>query len=499
MLLAELVATARCVADTASRNGKIVALAELLRRLPPDEIGIAVCLLSGLPRQGKIGLGWASVAAISQLAADDPSVTIAGLDVMLSQIQRTTGPGSAAQRARILTDLFARATAEEADFVRRLLVGELRQGALAGLMSEAIARAFGARPSDVRRALMLSGDLGRTATAASERRLDAIGLTVLHPVLPMLASTAEDLDEALTGPASVEWKLDGVRVHVHRSGDDVRVFTRNLNDVTSRVPEIVAIARSLGADSFVLDGEAIAMAPDERPHAFQDVMSRFGRQDGGSQVEMVPYFFDALHVDGEDLIDRPLRERVDVLARVAGAWRMPAIVTADADAAREALDAALAAGHEGVMVKDLDSVYQAGRRGKTWRKVKPVRTFDLVVLGAEWGHGRRRGWLSNLHLGALGADGCFVMVGKTFKGLTDELLRWQTARFLELKTAQRGITVFVRPEVVVEIELDGVQSSTRYPGGIALRFPRVKRYRPDKDPSEADTIDALRALLRQPP
>jgi DNA ligase-1 len=359
--------------------------------------------------------------------------------------------------------------------------------------------------SAVRRAAMLSGDLRATAAVAlseGEGGLASVGPAVLRPLLPMLASTAASVGEALdaTGAASVEWKLDGARIQVHRSGDEIRVFTRNLNDVTGRLPAIVEAVSALPLRSLILDGEAIALGDDGRPRVFQDTMSRFGTEledrAASSDVPLAGFYFDIMHVDGRDLIDEPLRVRRDALVDAVGELRVPSIETSDPAAAEAFLAGAIAAGHEGVMVKALDSRYEAGRRGASWRKVKPVRTLDLIVLGAEWGHGRRHGWLSNLHLGARDpGDGPPVMVGKTFKGLTDELLTWQTAALLERETSRQGITVFVRPELVVEIALDGVQASTRYPGGVALRFARVKGYRADKGPEDADTIDAVRAML----
>ena len=363
--------------------------------------------------------------------------------------------------------------------------------------------------AQLRTAGMLAGDLGHAAVVAlTEGRpgLEAVGLEVLRPVGPMLASTAPDVADAVAGLglSSVEWKLDGIRLQVHKRGDAVRIFTRNLNDITDRMPEVVAIVRGLPAERLVLDGEGLTMTAEARPQPFQDTMSRVGRRrqsvtSGGTQPpdgSVAPNFFDCLHLDGEDLLDRPLLERLAALERVAGPWRIPGEVTDDPVAAEAVLQAALAAGHEGVVVKGAQSLYEAGRRGKSWRKVKVARTFDLVVLGAEWGHGRRKGWLSNLHLGARDPrTGDFVMVGKTFKGLTDATLGWQTERFLELETHREGITVFVRPAVVAEIALDGVQTSTRYPGGVALRFARLKTYRSDKNPADADTIDSIRALL----
>ncbi len=498
MLLSDVVATSEAVRSTASRNAKIQALAELLRRLDDDELAAAVGFLTGEPRQGRVGVGWAALSTVEVTPAGEPSLTIAGLDTAIDDVASERGPGSAGRRRQALEELLGAATESEGEFIRRLLLGELRQGALEGVMAAAIARAAEVPAAAVRRALMLNGDLGRTAALAlgdGRAALAGVGLEVLRAIKPMLAASEEEVGSAveLFGEASVEWKLDGARIQVHRAGDEIRVFTRNLNDVTARLPEVVAVARDLPVKSVVLDGEAITGAHDERPRAFQETMSRFGREE--DDTPMVPFFFDCLHVDGADLIDAPLAERAAALARVAGAWRVPAIVTGDVGAAEVFLEQSLAAGHEGVMVKDLASSYAAGRRGKSWLKVKPVRTVDLVVLAAEWGHGRRRGRLSNLHLGARDSAGGFVMVGKTFKGMTDELLEWQTKTLPTLETERSGITVHVRPELVVEVALDGVQASTRYPGGVALRFARVKRYRPDKSAAEADTIDELRALL----
>jgi DNA ligase-1 len=505
MLLAEVVATSEAVASTRSRNAKIEALASLLARCSPQEIGTVVGFLVGEPRQGRVGIGWATLAAVRDEVdggAAEPSISVGDLDHAIDVVEATTGTGSVAARRGALGELFVRATPAEKDFIVRLLTGELRQGALAGLMYDAIARAANVPADGVRRAAMLGGDLldtARRAITGGEAALAAVQLEVLRPVLPMLAASAPDVATALaeTGPASVEWKLDGARIQVHRSGDEVRVYTRNLNDVTARLPEVVAAARTFAAREFVLDGEAIGVDDAAKPHRFQDTMSRFGRDDAASHaMALSAFFFDVLHVDGTDVLEEPLFERVKVLDDVVGPYRVPAIQTDDAQAAAAFLDEALATGHEGVMVKALNARYDAGRRGGVWRKVKPVRTLDLVVLGAEWGHGRRRGWLSNLHLGARDPEsGGFVMVGKTFKGLTDELLTWQTEQLQAIAEREEGITVFVRPELVVEIALDGVQSSTRYAGGVALRFARVRGYRPDKSPADADTIDAVRALL----
>ncbi len=507
MLLNAVVETSRAVAATRSRKTKIEALAVTLQACEPGEIATVVNLLTGEPRQGRIGVGWATLSAAKKAlgergASDEPRLTVAELDGMLDRIETTTGPGSAAARQGALGELFARATSAEVDFVVRLLTGELRQGALAGLMADAIARAAQVPAAAVRRAAMLSGDLADTARRAltvGEAALATVGLEVLRPVQPMLAASAASVAEALTatGRASVEWKLDGARIQVHRAGAEVRAYTRNLNDITARVPEVVEVVRAFPARTFVLDGEAIGLTEDALPRRFQDTMSRFGTDDAMSHtMTLAPFFFDVLHLDGEDLLDRTLAERSAILTQLVGEWRVPAIETDDPDAAAAFLADALATGHEGVMVKALDARYEAGRRGAAWRKVKPVRTLDLVVLAAEWGHGRRRGWLSNLHLGAREpVTGDFVMVGKTFKGLTDQLLTWQTEQLQGIAARSDDYTVYVRPELVVEIALDGVQASTRYAGGVALRFARVRAYRPDKVAADADTIDAVRALL----
>jgi len=500
VLLADVVATSAGVGATRSRAAKVAALAELLRSLTPGEVEPAVGFLTGVPRQGRIGVGWRTAMSVDVVPADHPRVTIGELDSALTELAGTSGAGSAAARQAQLSELFGRATAAEGEFIRRLLTGELRQGALAGLMTDAVAKAASVPLHLVRRAAMLSGDLGRTAAlalAAGAEGVSAVSLTLLRPIAPMLAAGAADVDEAiaLTGAASVEWKLDGARVQVHRSDDEVRIFTRNLNDITHRLPGVVALVRALPVATTVLDGEVLGVDDDEQPRAFQDTMSAFGRDAAaGAGDGLLVRFFDILHRDGTDLIDAPLEARLAHLDAVVGELAVPRVVTSDPAAARSALDTALARGHEGVMVKALGSSYDAGRRGGSWRKVKPVRTLDLVVLAAEWGHGRREGWLSNLWLGARDPDDGFVMVGKTFKGLTDALLAWQTEALLERETGRDGIVVHVRPELVVEVALDGVQTSTRYPGGVALRFARVRGYREDKDPEDADLIDAVRAL-----
>lgn len=498
MLLAEVVSTSEAVASTRARSAKVTALAELLQQLASEEVEPAVAFLAGQPRQGKIGIGWATVRAIDTPSAAVPSLELLELDAAVTALLLLTGPGSATSRRQVLAELLGRATAVEADFIRRLVVGELRQGALEGVMTDAVARACGIPLPRVRRAVMLTGDLAGVAAVAlvdGVAGLSAVGLEVLRPVLPMLASTSPDVAAALAdlGRCSVECKFDGARIQAHRRGEEVRLYTRNLNDVTARLPGVVAVLRGLDVDSVVLDGEVLGVG-DEGPEAFQETMSSFGRRTSSpGRAVLGVWFFDCLHLDGDDLLDRPLIERSAALDRI-GAPRVPSLVTDDVDAATAFQAGALAAGHEGVMVKSASSPYEAGRRGGAWRKVKPVHTLDLVVLGAEWGSGRRQGWLSNLHLGARDPQGGFVMVGKTFKGLTDALLEWQTAAFLERVSLRRGHVVQIDPPLVVEIALDGVQASTRYPGGVALRFARVRRYRLDKGPADADTIGTVRAL-----
>jgi ATP-dependent DNA ligase I len=498
VLLDEIARTSAAVAATSARLKKIEALAELLRGAGPEEVAVAVAYLSGELPRGRIGVGWAALRELPA-AAPAPSLPVLEVDAALRKVGEAVGPGSQAARRRELEALFTRATEAEQRFLRRLLLGELRQGALEGVMVEAVARAAAVPAAEVRRALMLSGDLGAVAAAAiAEGRsgLAAFRLTLLRPLQPMLAQTAEALPDALgrVGAAAVEWKLDGARIQVHRLGDEVRAYTRNLADMTARVPEVVELVRALPAEAIVLDGEAIALRPDERPRPFQETMSRFGSA-GERAFPLTAFFFDCLHLDGEDLLDRPARERFRALdGHVPEALRVPRIETSDPAEAERFLDEALARGHEGVMVKALDAPYEAGRRGGSWLKVKRAHTLDLVVLAAEWGHGRRQGWLSNLHLGARDPAGGWVMLGKTFKGMTDEMLAWQTTRFLELEERRDDYTVYLRPELVVEVAFDGVQRSTRYPGGVALRFARVKGYRPDKRPEEADTIETVRAL-----
>jgi DNA ligase 1 len=501
-LFADVVAASGRVALTSSRSQKVTILAELLQMLDAGEVPICVGFLSGIPRQGRVGVGYATVYELEVSSADEASLTVADVDRAIADIEVATGEGSATTRRRLLGDLLSRATEREGEFIRRLLTGELRQGALAGLMADAVAKAAGVPGEIARRALMLSGDLTRTAEIAmtsGERGLLEVGFEIFRPVLPMLASTAASVAEAVASfeRSMVEWKVDGIRIQIHRRREEIRIYTRNLNEITAALPGIAASVLALPMERAVLDGEALWMTGGG-PASFQETVSQIDRD--APPEGIVTFLFDLLHVDGEDLLDVPLHERSARLEAIAPQLKIPGVLTSDPDQAQRVLDESLRAGHEGVVVKDATSLYAAGRRGKAWRKVKPVRTYDLVVLAAEWGHGRRRGWLSNLHLGARDpSTGEFVMVGKCFKGLTDELLEWQTGALLERETGRRGIALLVRPELVVEIALDGVQASTRYPGGVALRFARVKRYRPDKSSDQADTIDELRALLPAKP
>ena len=492
MLLRELVDASAAVRATSARGGKVAVLADLLARLRPEETPAAVAWLSGELTQRQIGVGWAALRD-RPAAAAEPSLTVAEVEDAFTRVGALSGAGSQSARRDAVRDLLARATEDEQQFLTALLLGDIGQGALGGVMTDAVAKAAEQPRADVQRALMLRGDLGAvaaTALAEGAAGLAAISLELLRPVQPMLASPGDDLDAALEriSPAAVEFKLDGIRVQVHRRGDEVRVFTRSLDDITARVPEVVAAALELPIDAAVLDGEAIALRTDGRPEPFQVTASALG----SGRLEAL--FFDVLHAGGEDLIDRPGRERFEALADLMPeSARIPRVLAPDAEAARTVLEEALARGHEGVIVKSLEAPYAAGRRGAGWLKVKPRHTLDLVVLAVEWGHGRRRGRLSNLHLGARQGAG-FVMLGKTFKGLTDAMLAWQTEHLLGLEIAREGHVVHVRPELVVEIAFDGVQASTRYPGGVALRFARVLRHRPDKPASEADTLDAVLAI-----
>jgi DNA ligase-1 len=506
MYLNDLVDTSRRIAETPGRLAKIGHLADCLRRAGPAEIDIAVAYLSGEPRQGRIGIGYAALReAMGEAAASTPLLTLVEVDEALGEIMRTRGAGSAAERLRLLRALFARATRPEQEFLLRLIIGELRQGALEGLMVEAVARAAELPVAEVRRAVMLTGTLAPVAQAAlaeGKAGLARFAIQLFRPLRPMLAQTAEDPADALArlSRAGFEYKLDGARVQVHKSGPEVRVFTRELNDATVAVPEIVEAVGRLPVESLILDGEAISFRPDGMPQPFQVTMRRFGRKlDVAAMRDNLPltaWFFDCLFLDGNPLIDHPQDERVAALAAaLPKELVIPRLVTDDKAAAEAFTEDALRHGHEGVMAKALDAAYEAGARGAGWLKIKRAHTLDLVVLAAEWGHGRRRGWLSNLHLGAYDpATAGFVMLGKTFKGMTDQMLAWQTEKLQELAVDRDDYTVHVRPELVVEIAFNDIQASSHYPGGLALRFARAKCYRTDKRAAEADTIDTVRTL-----
>ena len=503
-------------------------LADLFAAASSDEIELAAAYLSGTVRQQKLGIGWAALQAASEAGdADRPAVDLdptlfsdarggasrggaelAEVDAALEQIARASGKGSGATRRRLLQALLARLDQDERHFLFGLVMGELRQGALDALVIEGVARAAGLPPDEVRRAVMLSGDLPHTARAAlteGAAGLAGFAVQIFRPVLPMLAGSADTIADAMAelGEAALEWKLDGARVQIHKAGEVVRVFSRRLNEVTPAVPEIVEATRALPSRELILEGEAIALRSDGVPHPFQTTMTRFGRRlDVDALRATVPltlFLFDLLYLDGVSLLDAPLVDRAARLAETAPApLIVPRLVTASAEAAERFLAEALAHGHEGLMAKSLEAPYEAGRRGRRWLKVKPVHTLDLVVLAAEWGHGRRRGWLSNLHLGARDdLRGGYVMLGKTFKGMTDELLAWQTGRLQELEVRRDGHTVYVRPELVVEVAFNDLQASPQYPGGLALRFARVKGYRPDKSAAEADTLSTLQQIWRR--
>ncbi len=506
MLLNEIVETSVRVSGTSGRLEKIEHLAEALRRLERREIAIGVSYLVGELPQGRIGIGYAAITkAVPDGAAADPTLTLHETDAVFDRIAAMSGPGSGERRIRALRELFERATVEEQKFLERLLIGELRQGAQEGVMADAVARAASLPASQVRRALMLAGDMTEVASAAlieGRSGLARFSIQLFRPIQPMLAQTAESVGDGLErlGRAALEYKLDGARIQVHRSGKDVSVYTRRLNDVTAAVPEVVEAVGRLPVREIILDGEVIALKEDGMPLPFQSTMRRFGRkldiEAMRKTLPLVAFFFDCLYIDGRNLIDETGEERFAALAVVVPEeLRVKRLVTGDVGEGDAFLASALEAGHEGIMAKDLDAAYQAGGRGRAWLKIKPVHTLDLVVLAAEWGHGRRRGWLSNLHLGARDPEnGEFVMLGKTFKGLTDELLEWQTQKLQEVESGRDSHTVYVRPEVVVEIAFNNIQRSPHYPGGFALRFARVKGYRPDKSPEEADTIETVRAI-----
>lgn len=505
MLLARLAQVSQEVSATSARSKKIALLAELFREAEPDDVPIVIPYLAGRLPQGRLGVGW-KVLGRPVAPAAEPTLTVRAVDALLGALGKVAGAGSQAERARLVGELMGVATEDEQRFLFGLITGEVRQGALDAVATEGLAQATEAPPADVRRAVMLAGSLQAVAEALltdGPPALERFRLTVGRPVLPMLAHSASSVAEAVEklGVCAVEEKLDGIRVQIHRDGDVVRLYTRTLDDITDRLPELTSAALELRGERFILDGEVIAFDEDGRPRSFQETAGRVGsRVDVSTAAEAVPVspvFFDALSVDGRDLLDLPFAERHAELARlvpepmrvrralVSGPQEIPA--------AEDFLAETLKRGHEGVVAKSLDAPYSAGRRGASWLKVKPVHTLDLVVLAAEWGHGRRTGKLSNLHLGARTADGGFAMLGKTFKGMTDAMLTWQTERLQELAVDSSGYVVTVRPELVVEIAYDGLQRSTRYPAGVTLRFARVVRYREDKRPQDADTVETLLA------
>ncbi len=504
MLLASVVETSRRVADTSKRLEKIALLAALLGQLSPLEIEIVVPFLVGQTRQGRMGIGYAAVRDVRNSPAAAPSLEVLEVDGILQSITEASGSGSQRLRQEILQTMFARATEAEQHFLTALLIGELRQGALEGIMVEAVAKASGIAPERVRRAAMMAGDIARVARAAletGEAGLAQYDVQLFRPIQPMLAQSADDVPEALAsiGEAALEYKMDGARVQVHKAGDEVMVYSRSLKDVTPAVPEVVELVRALPAKDLILDGEVISLLPDGRPQPFQVTMRRFGRklevERMRQELPMTPFWFDLLYLNGAPLLDETQARRFRALAEVAPGSLIPHMVTGDAAAGDEFLEQALRQGHEGIMAKSISAKYAAGARGQSWVKVKRARTLDLVILAAEWGNGRRKGWLSNLHLGARDAEkGGFAMLGKTFKGLTDEMLQWQTQELLKLEIGRDSYTVHVEPKLVVEIAFNEIQISPRYASGLALRFARVKRYRTDKTAAEADTFETVQSL-----
>ena len=505
MLLTNLVRTSQQVADTTKRLEKIGLLADLLRQIQPEEIEAAVAFLSGATRQGRIGVGYATLRGSEVDPAAAPTLEIGDVDRTLDALAAVRGSGSESRRRELLKLLLARATPEEQRFLAGLLLGELRQGALEGVMVEALAKAAGLAVEHVRRAVMMAGQTGSVARAVLESGASELGkydIQLFRPVQPMLAQSAEDVTAALgdLGQAALEFKFDGARVQVHRSGEEVVVFSRRLNEVTHAVPEIVEVVRALPGKALILDGEVLSMMPDGRPQPFQVTMRRFGRKLDvdrmRTELPLTPFWFDLLYLDGQPLIDEPQARRFSALEELSPPETIaPHLVTADPNRAADFLREALERGHEGIMAKATNAAYEAGARGQSWLKIKKAHTLDLVILAAEWGHGRRRGWLSNLHLGARDEEkGGFAMLGKTFKGLTDEMLAWQTEQLLKLEIARDEYTVYVEPKLVAEIAFSDIQISPHYPSGLALRFARVKRYRPDKSPAQGDTYQMVKKI-----
>jgi DNA ligase-1 len=504
--VAELVETSREVEHTRSRKQKSQLLAAVFERLTPTEVPIVVRYVSGELRQGKLGFAWSDVSeAMAEPAAASSSVTALELDSALDDLGRLRGPGTSAERRGALTALFARLTPEERQFVAKLIAGEMRHGVGEGLTVDALSLASNLEVKVLRQALLFLGDLSRLATLALVEGEGALGrqsVEPFRPLRPMLAQASPSVADAYerATPCVFEHKLDGARIQVHRAGERVAIYSRTGNDVTSSLPEVVELVLSFAAESFVLDGEVIALRADGRPEAFQTTMRRFGRKANvaslASALPLNAYFFDCLFLNERALVSESNARRFEALASfVPPSARIERRSVDGVESAEEVLREALSLGHEGVLVKNVDSLYEAGRRGGSWLKVKPAPTLDLVVLAAEWGSGRRKGYLSNLHLGARDEHGSFVMLGKTFKGLTDATLAWQTEKLQKLATQTRGHVVFVRPTLVVEVAFDGVQKSRAYPCGLTLRFARVRRYRDDKPASQADTIESVRSYF----
>jgi DNA ligase-1 len=504
MQLVAVVETSRRVTETTKRLEKVDLLARLLKQVHSEEVEIVVAFLTGRARQGRIGIGYGTLRDAKGLPATEPSLEVADIDRILEAITKTQGSGSQRQRLELLSGMFARATEPEQKFLIGLLMGELRQGALEGIMVDAVAKASGVPADRVRRAVMMAGDIAVVARALIEKGeagLHAYDVQLFRPIQPMLAQTAENVTGALAdlGEAALEFKMDGARVQVHKSGDDVVVYSRALNDVSAAVPEVVEAVRALPARDLILDGEVLSLLPDGRPQPFQITMRRFGRkldvERMRAELPMTPFWFDLLYLNGGSLLDEPQVRRFRALAELAPQSLIPHIITSDAAGADEFFEQSLSAGHEGVMAKATAATYAAGARGQSWLKIKRPRTLDLVILAAEWGNGRRQGWLSNLHLGARDTEkGGFAMLGKTFKGLTDEMLAWQTQELLKLEIARDSYTVHVEPKLVAEIAFNEIQVSSRYPSGLALRFARVKRYRPDKTAAESDTFQTVQKM-----
>jgi DNA ligase-1 len=507
MRLDALVEISEQISATTRKKQKVSLIAGMLLQARGEEIALAAHYLSGQIRQGRIGVASKILrGALQDLSPSPPPLHLIDVDRFFEVIARESGPGSTKRKVQALCELLSRCNQRERAFLIRLIMGELRQGATEGLMLEAVGQASSLSHQRLRQALMFSGDIGEVAQVALEEGpsgLARFGPSLFHPISPMLASPAEGAEEAIArlGEAGWEYKIDGARVQIHKQGDDVQIFTRHLKQVTESVPEIVHLTRKFRVEEAIFEGEIIALRGDGKPQPFQTTMRRFGRVKDVAKLQklipLTPYFFDLLLLDGEPLFELPYQKRIERLARnIPSEHMVPRIITADAKKARDFLLSSLEAGHEGVMAKALHSPYVAGQRGFNWLKIKPAKSLDLVILAAEWGHGRRRGYLSNLHLGARDPEGGrFVMLGKTFKGLTDEMLHWQTRRLLELEISRDQWTVYVKPELVVEVAFGDLQQSLHYPAGLALRFARVKQFRRDKSAHEADTIQEVRRIF----